>query len=105
MSIDRDTILNALRECRDPEIPVSIVDLGLIYEILITQNAESADVLIQMTLTSTGCPMSRSIVAEVQNRVMKIPGVTSARVEVIWEPSWHPEMISEDGRRQLQIAS
>jgi len=105
MSIDRETILNALRDCRDPEIPVNIVDLGLIYEVVINPTPEGADIQVQMTLTSTGCPMSRSIVTDVQRRLMAIAGVASARVEVTWEPSWHPDMISENGRRQLQIAS
>ncbi|HEY5553276.1 MAG TPA: metal-sulfur cluster assembly factor [Opitutaceae bacterium] len=105
MSIDREIILNALRDCRDPEIPVNIVDLGLIYEVVINESPEGADIEVQMTLTSTGCPMSRSIVTDVQRRLLAIAGVASARVEVTWEPSWHPDMISEDGRRQLQIAS
>lgn len=105
MPIDRDTILKALRGCRDPELPVNIVDLGLIYEILINQNSDGAEVQIQMTLTSTGCPMSRTIVADVHRRVMEIPGVSYARVEIAWEPVWHPEMISEEGRRELQNVS
>jgi metal-sulfur cluster biosynthetic enzyme len=105
MSIDRETILNALRDCRDPEIPVNIVDLGLIYEVVINQTPEGSDIQVQMTLTSTGCPMSRSIVTDVQQRLLAVPGVASAHVDIIWEPSWHPGMISEDGRRQLQIAS
>ena len=105
MSIDRETILNALRDCRDPEIPVNIVDLGLIYEVVINHAQEGADIQVQMTLTSIGCPMSRSIVTDVQRRLLAVPGVASARVDIIWEPSWHPDMISEDGRRQLQIAS
>jgi metal-sulfur cluster biosynthetic enzyme len=105
MSIDRETILNALKDCRDPEIPVNIVDLGLIYEVLINETPEGADIQVQMTLTSTGCPMSRSIVTDVQRRLLAIAGVVSARVEITWEPSWHPDMISESGRRQLQIAS
>jgi metal-sulfur cluster biosynthetic enzyme len=105
MSIDRETILNALRDCRDPEIPVNIVDLGLIYEALINETSEGADIQVQMTLTSTGCPMSRSIITDVQRRLLAIPGVVSARVEITWEPGWHPDMITEEGRRQLQIAS
>lgn len=105
MSIDRETILNALKDCRDPEIPVNVVDLGLIYEVVINDAPGGADIQVQMTLTSTGCPMSRSIVTDVQRRLMAVTGVASARVEIIWEPSWHPDMISEDGRRQLQIAS
>lgn len=105
MSIDRETILNALRDCRDPEIPVNIVDLGLIYSVVINPTSEGADIQVQMTLTSTGCPMSRSIVTDVQRRLMAVPGVSAAHVEITWEPSWHPDMISEEGRRQLQIAS
>jgi len=105
MPIERDIVLSALRACRDPEIPVNIVDLGLIYEVGVKPTPEGDDILVQMTLTSTGCPMSRSIVTDVRRRLLELPGVTSAQVEIIWEPSWHPGMISEDGRRQLQLAS
>lgn len=105
MSIDREIVLNALRECRDPEIPVNIVDLGLIYEIVISNGPKGADIQVQMTLTSTGCPMSRSIVTDVQQHLATVPGVASAKVEIIWEPTWHPGMISEEGRRELQLAS
>ena len=105
MLIDRETVLNTLRACRDPEIPINIVDLGLVYEVVTTPRPEGVDVLVQMTLTSTVCPMSRTIVTDVQQRLLELPGVASARVEVIWEPSWHPEMISDEGRRQLQLAN
>ena len=103
MLLARETVLEALRTCRDPEIPINIVDLGLVYEIVTTDGPKGADVLVQMTLTSTGCPMSRSIVSEVQQRLVELPGVSSARVEIIWEPTWHPDMITEEGRRQLQL--
>lgn len=105
MPLDRDTVLSALRNFRDPELPINIVDLGLIYEVDVQQTTDGADISVRMTLTSTGCPMSRTIVSDVRRHLLKIAGVTSARVETVWEPSWHPGMNSEEGRRQLQLAS
>jgi metal-sulfur cluster biosynthetic enzyme len=108
MALDQDAVYTALRSCRDPEIPVNIVDLGLVYGVDIQPpnlTTEGAAVTIRMTLTSTGCPMSHSIAAEVQRTVAALAGVGTARVEIVWEPAWSPALISEQGRRQLQLAS
>lgn len=91
-------IVDVLRTCYDPEIPVNIHELGLIYGIDI--NAEG-DVHIKMTLTSPACPVAGSLPPEVENKVSRIEGVTSARVEVVWDPPWNPEMMTEAARLQL----
>lgn len=103
-----EEIFAALRTCRDPEIPINLVDLGLIYGVEVVAPAtgqEGVEVQVRLTLTSAGCPMSHSIVGEVQRKVQALPGVRTVRVVIVWEPAWHPGLISEDGRRQLQLAS
>ena len=101
-----EEIFAALRTCRDPEIPVNLVDLGLIYGVDVVARPDGgADVRVRLTLTSAGCPMSHSIVGEVQRTLQVLPEVRTVRVEIVWEPAWHPGLISEEGRRQLQLAS
>ena len=103
-----EEVFAVLRSCRDPEIPVNLVDLGLIYGVEVAappSGGEGSEVRIRLTLTSTGCPMSHSIVGEVQRKVQALPGVRAVRVEIVWEPLWHPGLISAEGRRQLQPAS
>ena len=106
MPLDPDAIFVVLRTCRDPEIPVNLVDLGLIYgvDLLAPTAGDGAEVIIKLTLTSPGCPMSHRIAAEIQRKVQALPGVRAVRVEMVWEPAWHPGLISEEGRRQLQPA-
>ncbi|MFT3830013.1 MAG: metal-sulfur cluster assembly factor [Opitutaceae bacterium] len=101
-----EEIFAALRTCRDPEIPVNLVDLGLVYGVEANVSPEGgAEVQVRLTLTSAGCPMSHNIVGEVQRKLQTLPGVRTVRVEIVWEPAWHPGLISEEGRRQLQLAS
>jgi len=102
--LSRDDVLGALRQCYDPEIPVNIVDLGLIYEIRIvaTDNAQN-DVTIDMTLTAQGCPAHVMISDQVKSRVEQLPGVRNATVNVVWNPPWTPERLSPDARKQLGI--
>lgn len=103
-----EEIFAVLRTCRDPEIPINLVDLGLIYGVEIaapTVEGEGVEVQVRLTLTSTGCPMSHSIAGEVQRKLQALPGVRTVRVVIVWEPAWHPGLISEDGRRQLQVSS
>ncbi len=95
-----ENIIDALRTVYDPEIPVNIYELGLIYGIDVTQEGA---VNIRMTLTSPGCPVAGSLPIEVETKVQQIPGVTSAFVELVWDPPWDPEMISEAGKLQLGI--
>jgi FeS assembly SUF system protein len=91
-------VLEALRNCFDPEIPVNIYELGLIYEVKVEP---SGAVAIRMTLTSPSCPAAQSLPGEVQARVKAIPGVTDVAVDVVWEPPWDPSRMSEAARLQL----
>ena len=107
MAVTQEEVLAALKECYDPEIPVNIVDLGLIYEVRVnpTQvaNMTGDDVEVEMTLTAPGCPSSGYISDQVKQRVLRIPGVTDAKVEIVWYPQWTPERLSADARKQLGI--
>ncbi len=90
-----------LKTCYDPEIPVNIVDLGLIYNMEISPLAEGSRVDIKMTLTAQGCGMGGSIAADAMSKLLTIPGVKEADVQVVWEPAWTPEKISPEGRTLL----
>src|ERR1700721_2197949 len=104
MPIVQDDVLNALKQCYDPEIPVNIVDLGLINEIRFDDLPEGQqDVTVDMTLTAQGCPEHVNISAQVKSRIEQLPGVRNANVNVIWEPAWTPERLSPDARKQLGI--
>ena len=100
--------MNALTECYDPEIPVNIVDLGLIYDVRF-KPAESAptpeaqDVEIEMTMTSPGCPSHVGISEDVRRKVQALPGVNSVNVNVVWTPPWSPERLSTAAREKLGI--
>lgn len=91
-------ILNRLREVIDPEIGLSIVDLGLIYSIEVD---EAKQVHVKMTLTTPGCPMHDAMSAWAQRAVEAVPGVAAASIAVVWEPRWNPGMMSEHARAQL----
>src|SRR5205807_9029549 len=97
MPIVQDDVVNALRQCYDPEIPVNIVDLGLIYDIRFDDVPEGQqDVTVDMTLTAQGCPEHVNISAQVKSRVEQLPGVRNANVNVVWNPPWTPERLSPD---------
>jgi FeS assembly SUF system protein len=93
-----EKIIAALRTCYDPEIPVNIYEMGLIYDIEVEP---AGDVVLRMTLTSPACPVAGSLPPEVQAKVTAIPGVRSARVDLVWDPPWTPERMSEAARLQL----
>ena len=97
--ITSDAIFDALRECYDPEIPVNIVDLGLIYNVRI----EGSSVDLTMTLTAIGCPVGPEVMAEVEGRVRDVPGVESCNVTLTYDPPWTPERMTEDARWELGI--
>jgi metal-sulfur cluster biosynthetic enzyme len=104
--VTEQDVLNALRSCYDPEIPVNIVDLGLIYKVTLTADASEApkqDVAIDMTLTAQGCPEHVNISAQVKSRLEQLPGIRNATVNVVWTPPWTPERLSPDARKQLGI--
>jgi FeS assembly SUF system protein len=90
-------VIETLHTVFDPEIPVDIYELGLIYGIDIVDK----EVLIRMTLTSPGCPVAGSLPPEVEAKVLDIPGVESARVDVVWDPPWDPDMMTEAAKLQL----
>lgn len=105
MELTKTDVISALRTCRDPEIPVNIFDLGLVYDIVLNPSAEeTTDITVKMTLTSPGCPMANSISHEVQHKLQTLAGVGRAQVDLVWEPVWQPDMITPDGRRQLNLA-
>jgi metal-sulfur cluster biosynthetic enzyme len=106
MPLTKEDVLTVLRTCRDPEIPVNIVDLGLVYDVTVREagDASSCEVNVKMTLTSPGCPMSHAIAAEVHRKLLGLGGVRQAKVDLVWEPAWHPSMITAEGRQQLNLA-
>ncbi|MBI2313756.1 MAG: SUF system Fe-S cluster assembly protein [Betaproteobacteria bacterium] len=91
-------VVETLRTVFDPEIPVNIYDLGLVYALDVD---ESGNVAIQMTLTAPGCPVAQTFPGEVEAKVMAVPGVNSVKVELVWEPPWSQDMMSEAARLQL----
>jgi FeS assembly SUF system protein len=93
-----EKVLAALRTCYDPEIPINIYELGLVYDIEITP---SGTVTIKMTLTSPACPVAGSLPGEVQAKVQAIPGVTAAKVDLVWDPPWSQDRMSEAAKLQL----
>jgi len=97
--ITEDEIYEVLRECYDPEIPVNIVDLGLVYGVVIDGEA----VVIQMTLTAPGCSMGAMIATEIEDKLLGLPDCARANVEIVWEPPWTPARISEAARKQLGL--
>jgi probable FeS assembly SUF system protein SufT len=96
-------VWQTLKTCYDPEIPVNIVDLGLIYDMHIDQLSDGARVDVKMTLTAHGCGMGTSIAADARNKILDLPGVVEADVQVVWDPPWTPEKISPEGRTLLGI--
>lgn len=97
MAITEEQVIEVLRSCYDPEIPLNVYDLGLIYDIQI----DGDKVFIKMTLTAPGCPMAGMIGPDVQSRVLEIEGVNDADVEMVWDPPWTPEMLKPEAKELL----
>lgn len=97
--VDTSSVRDALRDVYDPEIPVNIVDLGLIYDII---DREEGRVHVEMTLTSMGCPISDQMKRNVTVSAESVDGVEEASVELVWDPPWSPAKATEEGRLQLQ---
>lgn len=93
-----DAVIAALKEIYDPEIPVNIYDLGLIYGVEIS---DEADALITMTLTTPHCPVAESMPGEVELRAASVPGVRDAEVSLVWDPPWGPDKMSDEARLEL----
>ncbi len=102
--VDDKAVWDQLRTCYDPEIPVNIVDLGLVYDCVITpREKDGAKVDVKMTLTAPGCGMGPTIAAEAKSKVLGVPGVGDAEVELVWDPPWNQAMISEAGKMKLGL--
>ena len=94
----------ALKGCFDPEIPVNIVDLGLVYDLAIDQMATGGSAVeVKMTLTAPGCGMGPVIAEDARQKIAALPGVGQARVHIVWDPQWTPQMISATGRKILGL--
>ncbi|MDQ8179955.1 iron-sulfur cluster assembly protein [Pelagicoccus sp. SDUM812005] len=99
-----DQVWGALRQCFDPEIPINIVDLGLIYDLRIEKaEAGQSEVFVKMTLTAQGCGMGPVIAEDARTRIKQLDSVSEATVDIVWDPVWNPQMISEEGRKILGI--
>lgn len=98
---NEERVWQQLRNCYDPEIPVNIVDLGLIYGLDVTDEENGRRVSVKMTLTAPGCGMGPALAADAEQRILAVPGVSSASVELVWDPPWSPERISPAGREIL----
>jgi metal-sulfur cluster biosynthetic enzyme/rhodanese-related sulfurtransferase len=98
-SVNGEQVVAAIRECFDPEIPLNVYDLGLIYDIDIDESA----IAVKMTLTSEGCPSARAIPEDVKRRIAAL-GQSNVTVDVVWDPPWHPARISAEGKQKLGLA-
>lgn len=97
--LNEEQIYEALRDVYDPEIPVNIVDLGLVYGV----DIEESDVKVKMTLTFAGCGMGPYIAQQAEWRIAEIDDVDDVEVDIVFEPPWNPDMISEEGKKELGI--
>ncbi|MDB6128534.1 MAG: hypothetical protein JWM35_2430 [Verrucomicrobia bacterium] len=100
---NEEAVWNALRTCFDPEIPVNIVDLGLVYDLAVEKTAGGNSVEVKMTLTAPGCGMGPVIAEDARQKISALPTVESAKVHIVWDPIWTPQMISADGRKALGL--
>jgi metal-sulfur cluster biosynthetic enzyme len=109
MALTDEDVLAALRDCYDPELPVNIVDLGLIYSVKVTPDPKSKRafprkrVEIEITMTSQGCPSHAMIIEQVRNRLAGVQEISESAVNLVWEPAWTPDRISQKAREQLGI--
>jgi FeS assembly SUF system protein len=94
----RDSVIDALKSVYDPEIPVDIYELGLIYDVAISEDGDAA---IAMTLTTPHCPVAESLPNEVELRVLSVPGIRDAVVNLVWDPPWDPSKMSDEARLEL----
>jgi probable FeS assembly SUF system protein SufT len=100
--VDEKAVWDQLRQCFDPEIPVNIVDLGLVYDCRLIDKPEGGKkVEVKMTLTAPGCGMGPAIAHDAQSKILSIDGIDEADVQLVWDPPWNQEMISEAGRMKL----
>ena len=98
-TLTREAVLEQLKQVYDPEVPINVVDLGLIYDVKVNEG----NVSVQMSLTAPGCPLGAYIAQQVQRAILELDGVEDANVEMVFEPPWSPEMMSGDAKKQLGI--
>lgn len=102
--VREDLLWKQLKTCYDPEIPVNIVELGLIYDLHVTPHPDGGSMVeIKMTLTAPGCGMGAMIAEDVQRKILGVPGVTEAKVELVWDPPWTQAMMSEAAKLELGL--
>ena len=97
--VTKEEVYEALQSCYDPEIPVNIVDLGLIYDVEVNEGK----VAVKMTLTAPGCGMGAMIASQAQQRILTLPDVEEATVDLVWEPPWEPSMMSAEAKQKLGV--
>ncbi len=97
--VTKEQVYEVLQTCYDPEIPVNIVDLGLIYDVQVNDD----QVAVKMTLTAPGCGMGGFIASQAQQKILALPDVKEANVDLVWDPPWDPSMMSEGARLKLGI--
>ena len=95
--VTEDQVIDILKTCYDPEIPLNLYDLGVIYGI----DIQDDKVFLTMTLTAPGCPMAGTIGPEVENRLLEIEGINDSQVEIVWDPQWTPEMLRPEAKELL----
>ena len=100
MAITIAQVIDALKKTVDPEIGLNIIDLGLLYNLKIENNSE---IDIRLTMTSPMCPVTSIIMADVELRLQQLPGAGKVNVDLVWDPAWNPEMISEEARLSLNV--
>ena len=98
--ISKEKVVEKLKDCYDPEIPINLYDLGLIYDVRIDE--PKGVVEIDMTLTSVGCPVAPIIIAQVQEKVKELDGVKLVMANLVWEPAWNPSKATDEGKTQLR---
>lgn len=102
--VNEQAVWETLKTCYDPEIPVNIVDLGLVYDLAIEPTPSgNSRIAVKMTLTAPGCGMGTVIARDAQDKLLMLDGVESAEVDIVWDPPWHQSMISAEGRRILGL--
>jgi len=99
MSVSSEEVRSSLKQCMDPEVPINIVDMGLIYGIDVT---DSNDVNIKMTMTTQGCPLHETLVSDVTRYAKKVPGVNNVKVDIVWDPPWSMDKMSDEGKAVLK---
>lgn len=103
-AFSESAVWDVLKTCFDPEIPLNIVDLGLVYDMIVEDHGESGNTVeVKMTLTAPGCGMGPTIAEDARSKIASLPTVAEAKVHIVWDPTWTPHMISEQGRKVLGL--